>query len=157
MNPGSERSPKTLIFPAVSTLPNDPVDILDPEACPPAVVDENTLVTLSAHVLFKVVPPILSESESTCTELAVIIVPHSIRPNEPVDVMEPDTDPYLSINKYEPDTVSCPVKLCVSSVQSPKIVEPDAVDISIFETDEETTYWFAMRLPDIFRSPISFP
>jgi hypothetical protein len=96
VNPGSERSPKTLIFPAVSTLPNDPVDILDPEVCPPAVVDENTLVTLSAHVLFKVVPPIFSVSASTSIILAEIVVASTL-PNDPVDVADADSSPLEEI------------------------------------------------------------
>ena len=49
-----------------------------------------------------------------------------------------------------PEAVILPVNTCVSSTESPNVVEPDKVAIDILVTDEETTYSLAINEPEIF-------
>jgi hypothetical protein len=50
------------------------------------------------------------------------------------------------------DAVMLPVKVCVSSVESPKVVEPDNVAIVILVTEEDIMYSLAVKEPEIITS-----
>ena len=52
------------------------------------------------------------------------------------------------------EAVMLPIKVCVSSAESPKVVEPDNVSIVMLVTEEDTIYSFAVKEPEIV---MSFP